>query len=276
MDVTHCTTFAIVHDNQQAAAAAGALEVAVSAMRTHASSLVLQFCACGALGALVADMPLSQTRAGELGGVEAVVAALRECPVPPSESMGFFQRWCTTMAQLVMDHPSNTHAAVTAGVIELLVAHISAPEAHPLLFERACFVLICLGDNGHEERAVLAGAVEALGMQAVEDPHVETCRTELIQRLQHAAQRHDAAQCAVAGCKRCAAARMRGVMCALPGCGARRRDGADAKKLLRCGTCRAACYCSAAHQREDWRRHKRECGAPPRDGDDQAAGASGR
>jgi hypothetical protein len=61
-------------------------------------------------------------------------------------------------------------------------------------------------------------------------------------------------------------------MCALAGCGARSRAGAAAKKLLRCGTCRAACYCSAAHQREDWRRHKCECSAPP--GDDDAAGAS--
>jgi hypothetical protein len=52
-------------------------------------------------------------------------------------------------------------------------------------------------------------------------------------------------------------------MCALPGCGARSREG-SAKKLLRCGTCLAACYCSAAHQREDWDRHKGACVAPAR------------
>jgi hypothetical protein len=93
-----------------------------------------------------------------------------------------------------------------------------------------------------------------------------------IRNLQPAAQRHDAAPCAVAGCMRCAAARARGAMCALAGCGARSRAD-SAKKLLRCGTCLAACYCSAAHQREDWRRHKHECSAPSRD-DDDAAGAS--
>jgi hypothetical protein len=55
-------------------------------------------------------------------------------------------------------------------------------------------------------------------------------------------------------------------MCALPGCGARRRaggggGGGGVKKLLRCGACRGATYCCAAHQREDWARHKEECRA---------------
>jgi hypothetical protein len=49
--------------------------------------------------------------------------------------------------------------------------------------------------------------------------------------------------------------------CALPGCGA---TEASPKAFKVCGRCRAAAYCCAEHQREDWRRHKREerC-APP-------------
>jgi hypothetical protein len=64
-------------------------------------------------------------------------------------------------------------------------------------------------------------------------------------------------------------------MCALPGCGARTRNGSANKKLLRCGTCRAACYCGAAHQREDWGRHKGACVSPVRDDVTEAGGDSG-
>jgi hypothetical protein len=45
--------------------------------------------------------------------------------------------------------------------------------------------------------------------------------------------------------------------CALPEC-AQTEPHAKAFKL--CGRCRAVCYCCAAHQAEDWRRHKREGG----------------
>ena len=43
--------------------------------------------------------------------------------------------------------------------------------------------------------------------------------------------------------------------CALPGCGA---TEPQPKAFKVCGRCRRACYCSAAHQQQDWRRHKRE------------------
>jgi hypothetical protein len=49
--------------------------------------------------------------------------------------------------------------------------------------------------------------------------------------------------------------------CALPGCGA---VEPHAKAFKLCSRCRDAVYCGAAHQREDWRRHKRDdgCKAP--------------
>jgi hypothetical protein len=50
--------------------------------------------------------------------------------------------------------------------------------------------------------------------------------------------------------------------CALPECDA---VEPHPKTFKICSRCRAVCYCSAAHQAEDWKRHKREdgCKAPP-------------
>jgi hypothetical protein len=265
-----------VRDNKLAAVAAGALEVTISAMRTHTSNEDVQMAGCLALHALVAEVPPSQTRAGALGGVEVLVVALRECAVPlPAERVKHFQSWCRAMVWLLHHNPINKHKAVAAGCIELLVVHTCTPSADASMFGLACHVFgQLLGGTGHEVRAITAGALEALEARRAEDPDVESIRLQLVRDLQPAVRRHDAAPCVVAGCKRCAAARKSGVMCALPGCGARRRDGST-KKLLRCGTCRAVCYCGAAHQREDWGRHKGECGATAHDDDiEQAGGAS--
>jgi hypothetical protein len=51
-------------------------------------------------------------------------------------------------------------------------------------------------------------------------------------------------------------------LCALPGCGA---TELQPKAFKVCSRCRGAAYCSAAHQQQDWRRHKREdgCAAAP-------------
>jgi hypothetical protein len=100
-----------------------------------------------------------------------------------------------------------------------------------------------------------------------EDPDSRSNR--LIRLLQPAAQQHDARPCTHAGCKRCEAARARGAMCALAGCGIRTREGG--KRLQRCITCRTARYCSKAHQLDEWQRHKPECFALR----DRQAGASG-
>jgi hypothetical protein len=45
--------------------------------------------------------------------------------------------------------------------------------------------------------------------------------------------------------------------CALPEC---HQTEPEPKTFKVCGRCRAVCYCSAAHQQADWRRHKREDG----------------
>jgi hypothetical protein len=267
-------------DNQLAAAAAGGLEVTISALRTHAANPHVQLMCFGAMGVLVTTMPPNQTRAGALGGVEVMVAALRACAAVPlaAERIMLFEQWALTILLLMLKHPINTDKAVAAGIIEASLAHLCAPDAVSSVFAMACTLMTCLvsdtGPTGHEARLITAGALEALEARRAESPRTETLRLKHVRNLQPAAQRHDAAPCAVMGCKRCAAARAHGDMCALPGCGARDRDGGGAKKLPRCGTCRTVCYCGAAHQREDWRRHKRECGAPPRDNTQAGGGAS--
>jgi hypothetical protein len=91
-----------------------------------------------------------------------------------------------------------------------------------------------------------------------------------VKQLQAAAQRHDVADCPHADCKRCAAARACGAMCALAGCCERKR--ASGKNLQRCGRCRTAAYCGAEHQADDWARHKPECSVlrDAKDNDDEA------
>jgi hypothetical protein len=116
----------------------------------------------------------------------------------------------------------------------------------------------------------------------VAEPHAA-----LMAALRGAVERHDASEAAAAAvgsggggggaCRQCAALRASGALCALASCCARRaappadaaaadddtaqQQGGGGRKLKRCGSCKAVAYCSAAHQREDWARHKGECGA---------------
>ena len=131
-------------------------------------------------------------------------------------------------------------------------------------FALQCVMLMMRGQPDEEERAVRAGMLEAcqqvrsrFGEQSDSARRVHA----LVTALRAAAARHDAARCTHADCVRCAGARKRCELCALPGCGLRRREGDDRKALMRCSTCRAAMYCGAAHQKEHWPRHKAECRA---------------
>jgi hypothetical protein len=167
----------------------------------------------------------------------------------------------------------NVHKAHAAGAIEAVVTAISDITTTVALdgdnrgseLSTASWLLVALvwDSKPHMARAVRAGALEVLLAAAlqVQDADAASARNDLIGDLRAAAARHDAAgACAHADCARCAAMRARGAMCALPGCCARTR--ADGKtKLLRCGSCDAAWYCGAPHQRNDWARHRDACRA---------------
>ncbi len=63
-----------------------------------------------------------------------------------------------------------------------------------------------------------------------------------------------------ANCVHCTAARERGALCALPGCGLAHMRDDERARLSKCARCRRTAYCSKEHQVEDWAlRHKKEC-----------------
>jgi hypothetical protein len=119
------------------------------------------------------------------------------------------------------------------------------------------------GSDDAARRAIHVGVLDIMAREGTRriDPDVLPDHDRLLSALQAAAQLHDAAACAHDGCKRCAAARDAGRICALAGCCARKRADGSGKRLLRCGACAVAAYCGQAHQRADYARHKDECAA---------------
>jgi hypothetical protein len=155
--------------------------------------------------------------------------------------------------------------------MEALAAAMSASYAHNdterlfSVYNYAIRILDALLDGSDDaaRRAIHAGVLGIMTHEGAHhiDPELLRHHGRVLSLLEAAAQRHDASACAHDGCKRCAAARECGRMCALPGCGARKRGDGSGKGLLRCGACRRVAFCGAAHQREDWERHKTECAA---------------
>jgi hypothetical protein len=249
------------------AAAAGGVQASVAALRAHAADAAMQAAGCRALARICEDMPGHQAKAVAAGGIEAVIQALRR----HATDAGLQESGCAALGFIAQNSRGSVQRANAAGALDAVVASATGPAAAgpPRVFEAACFALLHLVP-GHEAAAVLAAALEALEQRTATDSKCEAARIQLIQQLQPAAQQHDARPCTHAGCKRCAAARARGAMCALAGCGIRTREGG--KRLQRCITCRAARYCSEAHQLNDWQRHKPECFT---EHDRLAGGASG-
>jgi hypothetical protein len=214
----------------------------VDALRAHdAAGVVLNNCT-GLLGTLALLSPATMAAARAAGGVEAVAAALESLP------------------RCDLKHAPVDVSALASRILYALAALVSAPNAAPD------------EDTAAQDAAVRAGALEQAEAVA---PAAQNGR--LLQRaLADAVQRHDAVPCAHAAvCKRCAAARARGEVCALPSCGARRSTAAATKKLSRCARCLTTAYCSAEHQKADWKaRHKAQCRAPQAGGRASGSGAA--
>jgi hypothetical protein len=255
-----------------AAAAVAAIPAIVAAMRAFGDNVTVQAHACNALAVIVASQPQRQAAARAAGALRAVVAAMR---AHAAEALAQLYG-CNALGSMTCGCAANGDDAVAAGAIEVVLRCMDRldDEEGPMLYECTFSALEPLLREGrdpaaHEARAVRAGALETL--QRRRQPCKAVCFGEaglasVAELLTAAAARHDAAACAHDACRRCAAHRASGAVCALPGCGARRRagDGGAAKKLLRCGACATAAYCGAAHQREDWARHKGECTAAAR------------
>jgi hypothetical protein len=249
-----------------ATAAAGGIEASIAALRAHAADALMQTAGCQALAQVCADMPGHQAKAVIAGGIEAVVQALRRHAADANVQ----EYGCFALANMVRNSRGSVQRAIAAGALDAVaVASATGPAAAgPRVFNVVCRALHELVP-GHETAAVQAGVLEALQQRTATNAN-EAAPSSLIRLLQPAAQQHDARPCTHAGCKRCAAARALGKMCALAGCGARKREGGE-KKLWRCSTCHTARYCSEHCMRDDSARHQLECFALR----DRQAGASG-
>jgi hypothetical protein len=251
--------------NAVQACGAGALQALVAALRAHAANVAVQIAACEMLSCLVKAHPRLQAAAGAAGAVEAVINAMRT----PVADAPLQRASCGALLTVVLGHRGNSTRACASGIMDALAVITSTSYAHQATATEYCVydcavrlldaLLQC--DDDAAQRAVHAGVLDILAREGTRRSHqtVRSVHASVVQMLQAAALRHDSTICTHDGCKRCAAARDAGRMCALPGCCARRRDGDGCKKLLRCGSCRAACYCAPAHQRADWGRHKEEC-----------------
>jgi hypothetical protein len=169
-------------------------------------------------------------------------------------------------------HRVNLQRACAAGAIEALAAAMDLARAHETtdgqMSKYDCMLRTMNGLLGDDDgaaalRAVRAGVLDIMVREGTQHCHATVLpeHARVLSLLQAAAQLHDAAVCDHDGCKRCAAARDAGRMCALAGCGARKRADGSGKRLLRCGGCSVAAYCGPAHQRADYARHKNECAA---------------
>jgi hypothetical protein len=247
---------------------AGALQAVVAGLRAHSADGAVQTSGCAVLQLLVEAHPRLQAAAGAAGVVEAILAAMRM----PAADAHLQRLCCLTLLSVVEGHRGNADRACGAGVMEALAAIMDAScalvgaDTAVSEYDAALSVLSALLGGNNDEAA--RGALHAGVLDIMARDGTRPCRPSLLPRhayvlslLQAPAQRHDAAACAHDSCRRCAAARDAGRMCALAGCGARKRADDSGKRLLRCGACSVAAYCGPAHQRADYARHKTECAA---------------
>ena len=297
--VQHCGVSAIValtQGNRPAVAAAGSVELVLAAMGAHINVNAVQRVGCDALAFFLqnADEMNASMLARSAG---AVVRAMRE----HSASAQILQIGVCALDVFVMHSAECLAIARDAGAVEALAAALrmsqrlgfSEEMENVMLFTifsiRSLNQLVSaapeLSAAAAQDATVRGGVLEFIentAQHAQEDAQVAEFQQTLLSHLDSSAQRHDGAPCAhAATCARCAAARARGEMCALPSCGARTRapkdDAAAAKtRLLRCARCLSAMYCSAAHQKKDWAaRHKAECRKPQQSAGDGASSSAG-
>jgi hypothetical protein len=271
--------------NQAKAGAAGGVEAVLAALRAFPAISGVAEIALFALKALVHENAANQRTAGASGAVEAVLGCMRGAHMAVANVQ---DNTCMALVGLIMcgDDPNvNLRAAHASGALDAVAAVMRAVYAadedassSPSVSKKAVQDSACLAlrflidrDEQHKREAVRAGVLEALQRQEAHRGGLEDARLELIAALQPVAARHDDAAASSGGCahypscQRCAHLRATYKLCALPGCGARKRRDGSGKTLLRCGRCGISCYCGAAHQREDWARHKLECARPKDD-----------
>ena len=244
------------------ALAADVISAMLTTLRIHATDVRLQDIVLSSLGLTARSSRAASDACANLGAVEAIIAALRN-----HHGDGQVQcSACVALCWIFLDDASVRRARAVEDVMRLLAMAVrSFLDMSAIHFALRCLAYLARGHPQELERAVRDGVLEACeqartnGILDEEGAHEQV--RQLMTKLRTAAARHDSARCTHSDCVRCAGARSRCELCALPGCGLRRRDGDARKALMRCSTCLAAMYCGPAHQHEDWPRHRKECRA---------------
>ena len=216
------------------ALALDAVSAMMTALRMHAAHVGVQRDVLATLGAIAKSSLAALAAAAEFGAVEVIVAALRIHSVDAKVQYSAFAalRW------MLSDNACARRARAVEDVMRLLATVVrSCLDLDAVKFALRCvFELVC--NHPQElERAVHDGVLEACEQARTNifsAGGADAASHELMTTLRAAAARHDAARCTYATCVRCAGARSRCELCALPGCGLRRCDDNDHKALMRC------------------------------------------
>jgi hypothetical protein len=268
------------------AGAAGAVEAVTRALRTR-TTRDLRRSGCLAMRVLVETSAPNAAKAAAEGAAAALMRALQHSA--DSDGENWLGDACWALFFIVQqdarqaDAPGGVEAVVAtlqratqaracnaAAMATALAAAAAAVGDGQVVLPLeagmlAALLALIVGSFTRQDRAVRAGALEAVSAAAESDASTDDRASTMLQGLQpllhDAAERHDAGSCAHPTCACCAGQRAAGCMCALPGCGARLRAAAAPsgrhKSLLRCGRCRSAAYCGAEHSHADWARHKK-------------------
>ena len=152
------------------------------------------------------------------------------------------------------DDSVKAHAGDAIQALFEASAVVPSGSIGPFMISLAAFV----SDPDLEDIAVRAGVLESIGPERMLAENVPPVKA-FYEKLQVAASRHDTTPCSfTATCKRCAHLRSEGLMCGLPSCCQRHRNGDPSKLLLRCVRCQIK-YCCATHHHVDWARHSPGC-----------------
>jgi hypothetical protein len=285
MQVGACGSLGNIASAAHAARAgdAGGVEAIVSAMRTHANAQLVQDHGLCALMALLRGDARNAVRAAEAGLVPLAVAAQRAWP-RDEELVGQALVCVHCMARV---SPALAAQALREGALGLAQRAVEALPRSDDVDGVACDVLgalVARGGGACADAVAATGAMERVVARIVAGTgDADTVDSRLV--LLRALLAHGGAEAAACALRLGALPAMTALgvqcnvimpalraaaaiaaapveeVCALPGCGARARADGSRKKLQLCSACRGVSYCTPAHQREDWKRHKRACRA---------------
>ena len=165
-------------ENRAAAAAAGALEQAVAAMRAHTQAARIQVLGCSivfnVMGGAELDADPRRQRAAEAGALEAAVSAMRTHPVTAVliEACSVLFNICVGRDAAVRTRRAR---AAEAGAVEAVCAAMRAHKAEALVQERGCAVLtqMCIGGDDAAGRARIVKRASHAGAEAALSAAVE-------------------------------------------------------------------------------------------------------